>query len=342
MQNINSELKNYNNGSSTLRSLVSDSYLVKIVQEKYDLGIIISCRIIKFGGSNDIFSISSSKGMFILKIFFKRECWNYTKEHYLFELELQEFLNSNQISTSKPVKNKLDEIIATIDLPEGPRFFSIYEHSLGKKWDHIKMSDQRIKNLGSTIAKFHLISQKFENKNTVDRILDINLLLDKSWISISNLPNLPSQTIKNELKNLYLNLKSEYCSFPIQNLRLIHGDVHAGNHFYEPDIRKITLLDFELSGYGFIHYEFSVLKWDLIQNSHTKKFIDKVMDEFLNGYINEHEVEINYNLINFFVKVRYFFMLGSSFLFYPDKVEFNNEYILNKVINAVKKLERIK
>ena len=127
-----------------------------------------------------------------------------------------------------------------------------------------------------------------------------------------------------------------------KNLILIHGDVHAGNHLYEPDIKKITLLDFELTGYGFLNYEFSVLKWDLIQNSHNKNFINRVMDEFLNGYISQNTVDIDYNLINFFVKARYFFMLGSSFLFYPDKVEFNNEYILNKIINAVKKLEKVK
>ena len=204
MQNVNSPLKYYRNGSVTSRSLVSNEYLVQAVLANYDLGIITSCHLIKFGGSNDIFSISSSKGKFILKIFFKRQCWNYTKAHYLFELELQEFLNSNAISTSRPIKNKSGELIETIDLPEGLRFFSIYEHSYGKKWDHIMIGDQRIKNLGSTIAKLHLISQKFENKNNVDRKLDIDLLLDKSWLSISNLGTIPSQLIKNELNKIYL------------------------------------------------------------------------------------------------------------------------------------------
>jgi Ser/Thr protein kinase RdoA (MazF antagonist) len=340
MNEPNSKSNNYYNGSLTLRSLVNNEYLVKIIQKKYDLEIITSCRLIKFGGSNDIFSISSSKGQFILKIFFKRQCWNYTKEHYLFELELQEFLNSNEISTSRPVKNKLGELIDTIDLPEGLRFFSIYEHSYGEKWDHITLNDQRIKTLGATIAKFHLISQKFVNKNTATRNLDIDFLLDKAWLSISNFVTLPSKSIKNELNNIYINLKSEYNTFPVQNLELIHGDIHAGNHFYEPNIKKITLLDFELAGYGFLNYEFSVLKWDLIQNSHNKDFIAKVMDEFLNGYISQNTIAVDYNLINFFVKVRYFFMLGSSFLFYPDKVELNNEYVLNRIIDLVKKLEK--
>jgi Ser/Thr protein kinase RdoA (MazF antagonist) len=340
MKNINSPSQYYRDRTLTSRSLVNNEYLVRVILKKYDLGIITLCRLIKFGGSNDIFSISSSKGQFILKIFFKRECWNYTEAHYLFELELQEFLNFNEVSTSRPIKNKSGELLDTIDLPEGVRFFSIYEYSYGKKWDHVMIDDKRIKNLGSTIAKLHLLAQKFQNKNNIDRKLDINLLLDKSWLSISTCVTLPSQFIKSELNKIYLNLKSEYETFPIQDLILIHGDVHAGNHLYEPGIKKITLLDFELAGYGFLNYEFAVLKWDLIQNSHKKNFINKVMDEFLNAYITQNIVDIDYNLINFFVKARYFFMLGSSFLFYPDKPQLNNEYILNKVITSIKKLEK--
>jgi 4'-phosphopantetheinyl transferase len=37
-------------------------------------------------------------------------------------------------------------------------------------------------------------------------------------------------------------------------------------------------------------------------------------------------------MVIFFInRIRYFFMLGLSFLFCPDKLEFNNEYVLNKI-----------
>ena len=97
----------------------------------------------------------------------------------------------------------------------------------------------------------------------------------------------------------------------------------------------LTLIDFELCSYGYINYELAVLKYDLIKNNHDKAFIDKIMDVYLKNYFTE-DSQIDIESINFFVKVRYFFMLGSSFLFYPDKVEYNNEFIFNYYINSIK------
>lgn len=325
-----------------VRSLVNSEYLLKVVQNKYVLEGITSCNPLKVGGSNDIFLLTSSKKKLILKIFFQRQCWEYSEEHYLFELELQQYLNACGIPSSKPIMNKLGALIDIIILAEGERFFAVYEFTKGAKWDHLTLKKQRFYKLGQTIAHLHDVSQKFVNTRSAQRKLDINLMLDKSWYNIEHLVQLPSNKIKQELSIIYHEIKAEAQNLlATQKLLLIHGDVHCGNHLYYSATDTITLIDFELCGYGFVNYELSVLKYDLINNGHKHDFINKVMHEFLNGYAAFSENPIDQNSINFFVKLRYFFMLGSSFLFYPDKVEFNNAHILNNFVNAIKKAEKL-
>lgn len=324
-----------------IRSLVNSEYLLKTVSTQYDLQNINSCRLLKFGGSNDIFLLTSAKKEFILKIFFKRQCWQYNENHYLFELELQQYLNQHDISASKPIANKFGKLIGKILLAEGERFFAVYEFEKGNKWDHTLTKDRRFYKLGETIAKLHSLSAKFCSTTDTQRKLDINSMLDKSWNDIDHLVILPSKKIKQELYNIYLEIKlTSKCFIKTQDLILIHGDVHGGNHLYDPKTKTITLLDFELCGHGLIGYELSVLKYDLINNHHTKKFTNTVMEEFLNGYSSINNQQLEQKLINFFVKVRYFFMLGSSFLFYPDKAGLNNTYILETIIENIKKAEQ--
>lgn len=325
-----------------VRSLVNSEYLLKVVRSKYVLEGIVSCNPLKVGGSNDIFLLISSKRKLILKIFFQRQCWEYSEEHYLFELELQQYLNAYGIPSSKPIVNKFGALIDRILLAEGERFFAIYEFTKGTKWNHITLKKQRFYKLGQIIARLHDVSQQFVSTRSAQRKLDMNLMLDKSWYNIEHLVQLPSNKIKQELSSIYCKMKAEAQNLlAIQELLLIHGDMHCGNHLYYSATNTITLIDFELCGYGFINYELSVLKHDLINNGHKHDFINKVMHEFLNGYATFSKNSIDQNLINFFVKLRYFFMLGSSFLFYPDKIEFNNTYILNNFIKAIKKAEKL-
>ena len=323
-----------------IRSLIDNQYLLKTAHTKYDLQDIKSCRLLKFGGSNDIFLLESEKRKLILKIFFARQCWDYSESHYLFELELQQHLNQNGIAASKPITNKLGKLVDKIVLAEGERFFAVYEFNNGKKWDHATITDQRLYKLGRILAKFHQLSPILTGSE--QRKLDINLMLDKSWNSIDSLIKLPSISIKRKLYEIYIEIKQQAQNL-IKNpeLVLIHGDTHCGNHLYNSKTDTITLIDFELCSYGMVNYELSVLKHDLINNRHKSTFINKVMEQFLNGYASASSNYVDLKQINFFVKARYFFMLGASFLFYPDKTEFNNEYILNNFIKAIHKANKL-
>ena len=112
------------------RSFLDPEYLSKKLSNKYKFQDIAMCKPIKFGGSNDIFLLKTSNRSYVIKIFFERQCWEYNKEHYLFELELQEYLEKNNFSVPRPIKNKQGNIIDTIILPEGSKYLAVYEYSI--------------------------------------------------------------------------------------------------------------------------------------------------------------------------------------------------------------------
>jgi Ser/Thr protein kinase RdoA (MazF antagonist) len=326
----------FSNFHTIIRSLASPNYLLHVIQQHYSFEV-TNCKTIKFVGSNDIFLLSNNTQKFIMKIFFKRQCWDYNAQHYLFELELQKFLNIHRIQCPKPVEDKNNNILNVIDLPEGKRYYAIYEFVDGTKYNHSNIFIDRFTTLAKTIKKIHNLHDEFLELNSYKRILDIKKLLHESWENISLEITLPNNKIKKEIDNIYNELAETSKKYiPYQKLSLIHGDVHCGNHFYQNNV--IKLIDFELSGYGYINYELSVLKYDLIKNNHEKSFIDKIMNVYLEAYFGESN-KIDIDSINFFVKVRYFFMLGSTFLFYPDKSEYNNEFTLNYYINSIKNSE---
>ena len=330
-------LKTTTEVSPILRSITNPKFLENYINDKYDLGKIKNCKGIKYGGSNDIFLIITETKKYIAKIFFGRKSFPYTKHHYLFELEFQKFLHNNELFVAEPILNFNNELLDCILLPDGLRYFAIYSFVQGEKWDHTFKKENRMKLLGKTIGKLHKISQNF-NKSTT-RNLNLELMLEKSWADIKTEKKCPNDKIKKEMEKHYLELTQNLKEFGVTNLvsNIIHGDVHAGNNMYCKKKNRLSLIDFELCGRGYYPYEFATLKWDLCK-SHTKEFTKKCMSEFLDGYSLSHS--INHNdlaLINIFVKVRMFFMLGSSFLFYSDQPQYNNIYNWNYCLKLLQK-----
>jgi Ser/Thr protein kinase RdoA (MazF antagonist) len=325
--------------STTIRSFASPDYLTEVTQSKYGFKKINKCIPLKLGGSNDIYLLLSEDIKYIVKIFSKRQCWPYNKEHYLFELELQSFLVEHQFPAPQPILSLKNELLETITLPEANKYFAVYSYIPGDKWDHKLTKNQRFKKLGIKVAEFHKLTAGYKTSHQL-RKLDISQLLEKSWSSIDKFVVLPNDYIKDEIYNLYQNIKRIVlsCKLEALPLSLIHGDVHAGNNLYDSKTNELYLLDFELCGYGYISYEFATLKWDLL-NSHKKQFVEQCMEEFFLGYNSVRSLDKKvFKDVDIFVKLRHFFMLGSSFLFYPDRPQLNSLLMLNYYIETFNKI----
>ena len=111
-----------------LRSIISPEAILKIVSKQYSFNNIIDCKIIKAGGSNDIYKLTTNKKKYIVKVYSIRSCWPYCENHYLFEINLQTFLNEKNISVPKPIPDRNGLFINPISAPEYQKYYAVYSY----------------------------------------------------------------------------------------------------------------------------------------------------------------------------------------------------------------------
>lgn len=329
--------------SKVIRTFASPDYLLKTLEKEYGLKSSSGVKALKLGGSNDIYKLEDSKRKkYIVKIYSKRQCWPYEEDHYTFELRVQKFLSEAGFGVPEPIPSRRGKLLSSIDLPEGKKIYALYNFVEGVKWNHKCTQERRLQKVGESLAHLHTLLEHFHD-STIRRKLDIMQLLDRSWESISGEVKLPNESIKERLEAVYRNLTDLVHEHQLgaNELVLIHGDMHAGNNLLDQKGQKLYFLDFELCGYGYLSYEFATMKWDL-HHSHKRAFVERCMKEFLDGYNVVRPVERSIlDQIDHFVLLRQFFILGSSFLFYPDRPQLNSEYMLDYYLRTFDKFLKI-
>lgn len=245
-----------------LRSVVSSASLADFVSNSYEIGSIISHKLLKACGSNDIYLLQTKKQAYLVKLFSKRLCWQFTKSHFLYELELQCFLKEQSIPVSVPLFNRHQELITEFPAPEYKKYLSIYSF--------INSSQEREKSyrkyflLGQSLARLHKEGKKFTPNSSVQRILDINFLIQSPLKRLYKYANICSGELYKDLDILAGALQNELYNIQYSDFSesIIHGDIHCGNFVFSDN--KAMLIDFELSGYGKTIYDLATLYWDII------------------------------------------------------------------------------
>lgn len=324
------------------RSIISTESVVYTVLNKYLFTETLNCKLIKACGSSDTYLLNTGTQKYILKIFSQRNCWPYTREHYLTELQLITFLYNNNISVSNPIENKERSYLSTINAPEYEKFLAIYSFLDGCNFIQ-NSSNERLYQLGRKLAILHQTAQSFKSKIKHKRNLDLDFLLSKPKDRIFSLNNLEiSDKFKKNVVNIFNKLMERANSCNLYNLQsgIIHGDMHLGNHFYKTSNKTISFFDFELSGHGFFIYDLATILWNLKllylgKNKSSQKAFQHVMNGYQSfGTLNKDELDN----IEFFAKIRHFFFIGSSFILYPELVETHNEHFINNELEKFKKL----
>ena len=318
-----------------LRSILSPEYILKIIPKKYFFNKIFKCRIIKAGGSNDIYELIAKDEAYIVKVYTIRSCWPYSMEHYMFEVNFQEFLCQNNISAPKPIKDIKGSLINTISTPEYKKYYIVYSYIPGKVCNYTDVAPDTIRHMGEELAKFHKISQDF--KSTVPpRNLCINFLLDEPYNRIKNFAakNCFSKIFIEKIDKMYFELKKSLELTTLRNLRfgVAHGDLHPENYLLR-DNNKISFLDFELTGYSYLLYDLATFKWKLLL-SLEKDLGKNTMNKFVEGYLSiTYELQKELEVIDIFVRLRHFFILGSTAILYLDNPQILQEKIFTEYVD---------
>lgn len=323
-----------------LRSIISPEFILEKVKKDYNLGMSLSCQLLKACGSNDIYEINGDQ-RYILKLYSIRKCWPYTYDHYLFELEFQKFLYENNVSVPNPIKNKYGSLISEFNTLEYRKYYALYTYLNGTLINYKKTCDKKLFLFGQNLANMHNIAKEFKPSTIYKRTVDLDFLIKKSQESISKYANIKSLKILKKFNDVAYKLekKAKLIDLNDLNFGLIHGDMHIINYFYDKKVKTISFFDFELCGYGYYIYDLAVFKWGLlIFSAHRKKFVHKLFQHVINGYLSvDNSLEPSLKYIDLFVALRNFFVIGSGFLLYPETPQHNNESTINKFLQEIGK-----
>ena len=321
-----------------LRSVLSTEFVTSRVSKDYLLGEIVSCILIKALGSNDIYKITTVNNEYILKIYSVRKCWEYNKQHYLFELNLQDFLSRNNISVPVPIKNKNASLVTTIHAPEYDKYYALYSYLPGKAWKQ-KNDTKRLFEFGKYLARLHRVTQDYQCPTGYQgRVVDLEFLIHKPYerIKKTNFYGDTSRFFK-KLDKFIIELEKDLRTLSLDNAvkGIIHGDAHPHNHFYTEKDNTIHMFDFELSGFGYQLYDLAIYKWH--EAARRKTVRERDFEAVIAGYSEYTKIgKKELYIIHILAKVRHLFILESGLISYPELTEYRELGFLTKFLCDVR------
>ena len=240
------------------------------IEQKFNLGKIISFKGIKKGIENTNYLIRTKNNKYILTIFEKRV----QKKDLPFFMSLMDKLNNHKINCPKPQKSKKGNYL--VNIKNKPA--SIVSFVEGKEKNKLKIKD--CYEIGKNIAKLHIASKRIK-------------LYRKNSMSLSSWPKLLNK-IGNKCKKIVINLNN-LMKTSLTDIKkrwprklssgIIHGDLFIDNIFFKNN-KFYGYIDFYFSSNDFLIYEIAICINALCFDKKNKKFIfNKIKSKnLLKGY----------------------------------------------------------
>ena len=248
---------------------ISKNNLISIDQ-KFNLGKIISFRGIKKGIENTNYLIRTKNNKYILTIFEKRV----QKKDLPFFMSLMDKLNNHKINCPKPQKSKKGNYL--VNIKNKPA--SIVSFVEGKEKNKLKIKD--CYEIGKNIAKFHRASKKI-------KLYRKNSLSLKEWPKLLNKIGNKSKIISPNLNSLMRNTFTKIRNKWPKNLPygIIHADLFIDNIFFKKN-KFHGYIDFYFACNDFLMYEIAICINALCFEKKNNKFIfnKKKSTNLIRGY----------------------------------------------------------
>ena len=282
-------------------SVISSVALLPVIEEQYEIGVVNGCRFLG-NGLNDTYTIKSSTGTYILRIY--KTKWR-AENDVAFEVELLNHLKDKGIPVSVPIVKADGNDWFEINAPEGKRFAVLFTFAEG---NYSETEESSIL-YGREVAKMHLAMDDF--KPSHERFtIDLDHLLDQPMQSINH-------ALAHRPKDLeYLIILSELLRKRVEGISddlawgVCHGDLHGGNvHFCENG--SLTHFDFDCGGYGWRAYDIAVYLWGKVRGKNKDQFENKLWDKYIHSYLEYNKIsECEQQAIPWFVAIREIWLMG--------------------------------
>lgn len=279
-------------------SSLSTKALLQLVTEKYGFANDSSIYYLK-RGFNDTYLIRTKNNKFILRVY---KCNWRSFESIETELKLLNFLKENSISLSFPIYDEQENLVQTINAPEGIRYAVLFSFAEGEVIRKLSVEQSYL--LGIETGKIHALTQ---NKFLGTTAQDYNIETQFS-VALNTLKPIlieyPEQynylvQLKNDFVQLFNSINKNEISTGI-----CHGDLQSEN-FHITEKNQFTFFDFDFFGNGYLAYDIGVFLW----YDHKNK-TPQIMESFLKGYKTHKELSATeIQLIPYFSALRALFQM---------------------------------
>jgi Ser/Thr protein kinase RdoA (MazF antagonist) len=285
------------------KSFLSTSYLASVVENEYGLEL-AGCQLVT-ATVRDVYLITSSGANHILYI--------YRHNHRSFEEVLSEWLfvdhlNSHGVPVSPAVRAKSDELVLTLDAPEGERHIVLTSFISGSNLRQ-RSSPEILESYARIVAQIHLLADDMPNKEWSRPVVDPQELIRRAVRAFrTELPDLDQDY--QFLQECAERITPWLSTLPRKDpyFGMVHGDVIRANGLVT-DSGSVSILDFDFCGPGWRVYDVATFL-NVIRGLPDEEESEKA---FLRGYESERPMSPEeHSLIPVFEVARGIFSIGVS------------------------------
>jgi Ser/Thr protein kinase RdoA (MazF antagonist) len=262
-------------------SRIKKTKLIEIIEKNYKIGLIKNIISLSFG-VNDVYKVNCQNKSYIFRISNVLSYWEYTEDDYQTEIAFLNFMNKDHNIVNYPIAKSDGSFMGEITVPEGIRYFILFNYVDGKPLDHL--TNQKAYQYGVTLAILHNKLTEFANNSKpVNRFTHNLQSLYYDPIEFIKEYGMPEDDID------FLTSLEDVIIPPIDSIRkdtksfgLIHGDYQVRNSHYNDKEDTPIIFDFD-------YMSFSWRMIDIANFTSATKFFQVSTDNafessFLEGY----------------------------------------------------------
>lgn len=256
-------------------SNLSAPHLALFLQEEYELGKDLRCRIIR-AGVNHTYMVDGETGKYVFRVYSLG--WR-SRTEIAEEIRLLNMLRENNISVSYPIADKNNNYIRTLGAPEGDRFGVLFSYAPGDKLHNYDPETHF--SAGKLMADFH--------KVTVNEHLD-RITYTPETLLVDSMEQLTKFVSADTEEMDFMRSTLRYLLHQLENAdqaQLRKGIVHMDMWFDNMNIAKdstITLFDFDFTGNGWLCLDIAYYLMQLYVVEPVPQELSSKSEAFLEGY----------------------------------------------------------
>ncbi len=286
-----------------VHSTASAASVAQLVQQEYDLGATLECRLLN-RGFNDVYALRTPAGRSIVRLSGQRRR---RPADVATETAFLAHLDAAGVPVAAAVPARDGRLFAMADAPEGKRAVVVFRPAAGRP-PHLDAPEDAHAH-GVTLARIHAATASFQAPPGRDR-LDVTHLVHRPMAAVSALDALSPATGE-YLAQAASRLAAAVTAQDGLAWTWCHGDCHGLNARIAtegPLAGAATFFDFDDGGFGYLAYDLAVFLWAQVSFGRQRY---AMWHAFIAGYRATRPVSpADFEAVHLFVPIRHLWLMG--------------------------------